>query len=133
MIASLAALGTGHAPELSGPENDRIVQHSALLQVRDERGGSTRHAVGQRAVIAADVLMRVPVAAGEGVVVAAPNLHKAHAPLQQTASGQALLGEVPRFLIGIDFRRPGFGAAVEAVEFEDVLGLGLEVEGIGRG
>ncbi len=45
-------------------------------------------------MIALDVLVRVPVAAGEAIVAAAPDLHEPDAPLEQTAGGQALAAEV---------------------------------------
>src|SRR5207253_6741578 len=35
MIASLATLGTRHAPELRGPEDQGIVEQAALFQIQD--------------------------------------------------------------------------------------------------
>src|SRR3569623_1370459 len=36
VIASLATLGAGHAAELRGPQNERVVQQAALLEIEDE-------------------------------------------------------------------------------------------------
>ena len=46
--------------------------------------------IGQRAVVALDVLVRVPVAPREAVVVARPDLHEPHAALEQPPGDQAL-------------------------------------------
>src|SRR5690606_11984193 len=70
MVAPLAALGAGHAAEFGGPENDRVVQQAALLEVLDEGGGTVRHAERERFVVAFDVLMRIPVAPWKAVVIA---------------------------------------------------------------
>ena len=79
-------------------------------------------------MVAPDVLMGIPVAAGEGIVIAAPDLHEPNAPLEETPGREALLGEMPGFFIGVDFRRPRFGTAVESVEFQYMLRLGLKIQ-----
>ncbi len=65
----------------------------ALLEVLDQGRGAAGHAQGERAVVALDVLVRVPVAAGEAVVVARPDLHEPDAPLEQPPGDQALAAE----------------------------------------
>ena len=39
VIATFAALRAGHAAEFGGPENDRVLEHAALLEVFDESRG----------------------------------------------------------------------------------------------
>jgi hypothetical protein len=58
-----------------------------------QRGGAARHAQGERAVVAQDIFVRIPVAAREAIVVATPDLHEAHAALEEAAGGEALLGK----------------------------------------
>ena len=128
MIAALAALRRRHAAKLGGPQDERVLEHSALLEILDEGRGAARHAKGERAVVALEVLMGIPVAAREAVVIATPHLHKAHAALQQPPRRQALLGEIKCLFVSADFLEPILRAAVEAVGLEDVLRLGLEVE-----
>jgi uncharacterized protein YoaH (UPF0181 family) len=94
VVAALAALRAGHAAELGGPQDDGVVEQAALFEILDQGGGAAGHAPGQRAVIAADVLVGIPVAAGEAVVVAAPDLHEAHAAFEQAAGDEAFAAEV---------------------------------------
>src|SRR5208337_3304471 len=94
VVAALAPLARRHPAELGGPEDDRVVEKAEALEVLDQGRGAAGHAQGQRAVVALDILVRVPVAAGEAVVAAAPDLHEPDAPLEQTAGGQALAAEV---------------------------------------
>ena len=49
---------------------------------------------GERAVVALHVFVLVPVAPREAVVVAAPDLHEAHAALEQPPGDEALAAEV---------------------------------------
>ena len=37
VVAAFAALRAGHAAELGGPENDRVIEQSALFEIEDER------------------------------------------------------------------------------------------------
>jgi hypothetical protein len=103
------------------------------FKIFDERGGAAGHAEGERAVVAVDVFVRIPVAARKAVVVAAPDLDEAHATFEEAAGGEALLGKMKRLFVGADFFGPRLRAAVEAVEFLHVRGLGLEVERLGSG
>src|SRR5262249_4762555 len=82
VISSLAALTRRHTAEFRGPQNHCVVEHAALLQILDERRRAACHADGKRPMIALNVLMRVPVAAGKAIVVAGPDLHKADAAFQ---------------------------------------------------
>lgn len=83
VVAPFAALSRWHASELGRPQYDGIFEQTALFEILDERGRTDRHAVRQRAMIALDVFMAVPVAAWKTVVVARPDLHEPHASFQQ--------------------------------------------------
>ena len=82
-----------------------------------------RHAAGERPVIALDVLVGIPVAARETVVIAAPDLHEADAALEESAGGEALEAEVVGFLRNIDLSRPVGFARLDAVHPQDMLRL----------
>jgi hypothetical protein len=60
-----------------------------LFEVEDQAGGAAGHAGGERAVVAFDVLVGIPVAAGEPVVVAGPDLDVAHAAFEEAAGDEA--------------------------------------------
>ena len=94
MVPSLACLTAGHAAELGGPVNDRVVKQTSLLEVANEPGSTARHAERKRAVIALNVLVAVPVAPGEAVVRPAPDLHEAHPALEQASCDEAATAEV---------------------------------------
>ena len=74
-------------------------------------------------MIALDVLVGIPVAAREAVVVAAPDLYEADAALEEAAGGEALETEVVGFLRGVDLGRPAGLARLHAVHPQDVLRL----------
>ena len=132
VVAALARLRARHAAELGGPDDQRVVEHAALPEVGDERRRAARHAARERPVVAADVLVRVPVAPRVRVVVAAPHLHEAHAALEQAPRCEALLREDIRLLGVVDVLVPGLRVAVEPVEPQHMLGLRLDVKGLGR-
>ena len=71
-------------------ENRLIDEHSVEKEVENERRRTTCHTAGQGSMVALDILVRVPVAAGETVVVAGPNLHETHTALEQSAGYNAL-------------------------------------------
>jgi hypothetical protein len=72
--------------------------------------------------------MRVPVAAGEAIVVAAPDLHEPDAPLEQTAGGQTLAAEVVGLLERVDLLVERRLPMVESVEPEHFRRLAHDVE-----
>ena len=90
VIPAFSALGAWHSAELGGPEDERVIEHAALLQVEDQRRRSARHPSCEWAVVALDVLVRIPVTARETVVVAGPDLHEAHASLEQSPGDETL-------------------------------------------
>lgn len=77
MVTTLAALSAGHPAKLGRPENKRILEHTALLEVEYQRGGATGHATRKRTMVAPNVLVRIPVAPRKAVVVAGPDLDEA--------------------------------------------------------
>src|SRR5271165_4110292 len=72
VVTAAAALAARHAAEFGGPVNNSVVEHASGFQVLDERGGGTVHAGGHHGVILGQILVAVPVAAGEAVVGSAP-------------------------------------------------------------
>lgn len=65
VVSAFAALCARHPAKLGSPENERVVQHAALLEVENERRRTTCHTAGQGSMVALDILVRVPVAAGK--------------------------------------------------------------------
>ena len=115
MIPSLAALGARHPAELGRPKNDRVVKHASLFEVKDQRSRAARHAASEWTMIALDILVRVPVASRESVVVPGPNLDEPHATLEQSPRDDALAGEVVDLLDLVDFLGPGFDIMIKTI------------------
>ena len=133
VVAAFAALGAGHAAEFGGPEDEGIVEETALFEVFDEGGGAVGEAAGEWAVVAFDVFVGVPVAAGEAVVVAAPDLDEADPAFEETASGQAFAAEDVDLFGVIDVFGPFAFVVADAVHFADGGGFLGEVEGVWGG
>ena len=107
------ALRIDRAAEFAAPDDQRVIQKSALLQVDDQR---RRRHVGVVA-LAADLVRQVAVLVPAHVV----KLDEAHAALGQTAGQQAIRGIAAGLL------------DVGAVEVEDRLRLAREVGQLGHG
>ena len=75
------------AAELASPDHQRVVEHSALLQICEKRRDRPVALVGQLAMAGRQVVVVVP-----GLAVAVPELHKADPALEQPASRQKLAG-----------------------------------------
>jgi hypothetical protein len=116
VVAALAPLAARHPAELGRPDDQGVVEHPAGLEVLDQRRGGPVHAPAHLAVVAGDVLVRVPVAAREPVVGAAPDLDEPHSALQEPAGDQAVAAEVRR------------GRLVEPVEVPDGPRLAGDVQ-----
>ncbi len=86
MIAPFTTLSAGHSAKLSGPVNNRVIEQTALFKILDQSGSAAGHAKGERTMVALDILMAVPIAAREAVVIAGPNLHEAHPSLDKPSS-----------------------------------------------
>ena len=132
MVAALAALGTGHAAKLGGPQNDRVFQETPLLEVFDEGGDGFGHSHGERAVVLGDVLVRVPIAAREAVVVAGPDLDEPYAPLDEASGGEALPAHDVGLFRGVDLGGPLLRGVVDAVSLLDPGGFLRQVQRFGR-
>ena len=133
VVAAFAALGAGHAAEFGGPEDEGVVEETALFEVFDEGGGAVGEAACERAVVAFDVFVGVPVAAGEAVVIAAPDLDEADPAFEETASGQAFAAEDVDFFGVVDVFGPFAFVVADAVHFAGGGGFFGEVEGVGSG
>ena len=95
--ATLVRLRHRRAPELAAPHDERVVEHPALLEVRDERGGRAVHVGG----VALDELHQVVVM----VPVAVIKLDETHAALRQSPREQAVRREraIARFApVGVE-------------------------------
>ena len=108
MVAAVVAASLDHrrAAELAAPDHERVLQHSALLQVLDQRRARL---VGLLAVVL-DVAHQAVVLVPRFV----EDLDEPHPALQQPPRQQAGVGE----------RRL---ARLGTVQFEDVLGLVADV------
>ena len=78
VIAALAALGRWHPAEFRGPQHNGVLEHPTLLEILDQGGRTYSHSVGEGTMIAHDIFVTVPIAAGETVVAARPDLHETH-------------------------------------------------------
>ena len=86
MVVAAVALGHRRAAELAAPDDQRVVEHAALLQVGDQR---RRRADRLRSAIAGDVVLDVAVM----VPVAVIELDEPHAALGQPPRQQAVRRE----------------------------------------
>ena len=133
VVAPFAALGAGHAAELSGPEDQGVLEHAAVLEILNQSRGTFCHAERERGVVAGDVFVGIPVAPREAVVVAGPDLHEADAAFEETACGQALAAEGILFFGDIDFFRPNLRGVIDAIAGLRLFRFLREVEGVRRG
>ncbi len=128
VVAAFATLGAGHSTEFGGPEDEGVIEEAALFEIDDEGGDGFGHAPGERAVVALDVFMAVPVAAGETVVVAAPDLHEADAAFDEASGGQAFAAHVVGFFFGVDLGGPDFAMFLNAIHGFHRVGFFADVE-----
>ncbi len=131
MVTSSGTLGGGHASEFCCPEDDGVIEESALSEVFDERGGADGHTHGQWSVVALNIFVAVPVTTWEAVIVSAPDLNKSDASFQKSASDEAFATEAIRFFRDIDFRGPCTAGFCQPVGFEGGGGFLGQVEGFG--
>src|SRR5262245_52771615 len=87
------AFAEGRSAEFAAPDDKRVVEHAARLEIRDKSGDGPIHAATLVRQAVANVLAR----AG-AVEVPAPvvKLDEAHALLDEPAGQQAIIGEVAR-------------------------------------
>ena len=115
MVAARASgvLGGGLASEFASPDDEGVFKETALLEVLDEAGDGLVGVAGMVGVVLDEVAVGVPVC----VVVVTPGVHlyEAYAAFHEAAGEEAFAAEVLRT------------GTVYAVEFLDVLGLGVEI------
>src|SRR5262245_21557045 len=99
MSAAARAVLPGRAAELGRPDDERVVEQTAALEILQEARDGPIDLAGQR-LVSGDVGMGVPVAGRAGV----DQLNEADAALGEAAGDQALPGEALRV------------TAIEAVE-----------------
>ena len=115
VVAAVGALGDGEPAELACPEDDRLVEQPALLEVADQGRGGLVGPGTQR-------LERLGVlAVGVPGLAAQEELDKADAPLDQAAGDQA----ASAVLVG--------GRVVQAIHPPDRRRLAGQVDGLGDG
>jgi len=64
VIAAIPLLGHRRATEFATPDDERLVEHPALLEVAEQRGDRLVGLLAQLGVILFDARVRVPFAAG---------------------------------------------------------------------
>ena len=111
-IDAAALVVVGRAAEFAAPDDERVVEHAALLEVADERGDRLVHAADALGVGALEVVVAVP--------AAAEDLHEAHAFLHEPAREQALAAKGRGVLV------------VQPIHLAGGVGLALEVEHVGH-
>ena len=133
VIAPLASLRAGHAAKFGGPEHNGVIQQAGALEIGNQCGRGPGHTGGQGAVVAADILMAIPVASRETVVTTGPDLHKSHTPLQQAPGHQALAAHGVGLFQVVDLSIEGALTVVEAIEAQHLGGFTAPVERFGGG
>ena len=90
MMVAAVALGAGRAAELGAPDDERVVEQAALLEVLEQAGDRQVDLRRELAVVGLDAGVRVP---GAAAAAAVEDLHEAHAALDQPPGRQAQLAE----------------------------------------
>ena len=93
MVVAAVALGARRAAELGAPDDDRLVEHPALLEVLQQAGDRQVHLGRELAVVGLDAGVGVP---GAAAAAAVEDLHEPHAALDQPPGRQAEPAERPR-------------------------------------
>src|SRR5260221_10328578 len=120
MVASDVALRNWHAAELGMPYYQRLVEHAAALQVREQAGDRLVDLGRMLPVVVDDAVVRVPGIDRVVDISAAPKLDEADTLLDQSPGHQALAAERLR-----DF-------PIEAIELTGLLGFPRKVHRLRR-
>ena len=118
MVAAVALLGHRGAAEFAAPDDERVLEEAAGLEVLEQARDGFVHRGAQAGVVALDLRVGVPLRAGAVV-----DLHEAHAALDHAAGEEA----EPAHALGrlvvetVEFAR-GFSLAGEV---DDARGFGL--------
>ena len=91
MVAAVGAFGAGRAAELGGPDDERLVEQAALLQILQQAGDRLIDLRAVGGVVACEIAVGVPAAGA--AVAAVEDLHEPHAALDQPPRRQAVLAE----------------------------------------
>src|SRR4051794_11622208 len=86
-VRSQVALTIHRATELTAPDDERLIQQAALLQVLNESGGGLVGFFRALAELIGQAVVRVP--------AAMKKLHETHAAFAQAASNQHIVGVGP--------------------------------------
>jgi hypothetical protein len=81
MVAAVAFLGHRGAAELSSPDDKRLFQQAAALQILEKSSDRPIHRAASLSMCGLDAAMRIPLAAG-----AAVDLYEPNSTLDQAAS-----------------------------------------------
>src|SRR5436309_14203907 len=84
MVASFLALAARHPAKFTGPHDDGIIQEPMRFKIGEKGGGGFLHAGAHFTVVLFQVFVRIPVAARDGIVGAAPKLDEPDTPLEHT-------------------------------------------------
>jgi len=120
--AGVHGRGVGRAPHLTGPDDNRLVEEAAGLEIDDQGCHRLLGDGGVLGMVLDDLAMLIP-----GGIVAvearAGDLDEPDAALDEPAGPEGLGGVEPLVLVG----------GVEAVEPADVLRLATDVDDVGDG
>src|SRR5947208_1181503 len=91
VIAAIGSFGAWRAPELRGPNDERLGQQSALLKIAQQRTDGLIYLGAIRAMVFEQTAVGIP---ATGIAIAAmENLHEADATLDESPRREAMLGE----------------------------------------
>ncbi len=127
--ARASSLESGHAAELGAPDDERVVEQTALLEVSEERGGRLVHDFPVLRVLLGEHSVSVPIAHAfaASLVGTIEELHKTHALLHEPTREDAVAG-----VGGLQvFHR--VARLIGAIHFQNVRGLGGNVGDLGHG
>ena len=96
VVAALGALlEHRHAAELGAPDDERVLEQAALLEVADQRGGGLIEDRGMHVVLLLELVVAVPVQLAAAGVGAVEELHEAHAASRSAAGRGCSSGRTP--------------------------------------
>src|SRR6516225_12408472 len=118
MMIPPIALRTGRPAELRSPNDQRVLQHAAPLEVLEQSSNGIVYLIGKGFMVFLDPGVRVPGAAATATV---ENLYEPDASLHQPAGHQAQLAE------------RACGLLIEAVKLACCLAFLFQLQGFGDG
>ena len=79
-----------------------------------------------------NILVAIPISSRKTIVIARPDLNKSDAPLQKTASDQALSAKILGFLRRVDRIRILRTLAIKSIHFHDMCRFTGDIKSFGR-